>query len=62
MYVYIMYICDISVIHVCILIEELCFELSFGKHINISLKLQKPSVSRIYSVGFNHDAELPYKK
>ena len=74
MYIYIytvMYICDfetdISITHVCILMEELCFELLIFKNISLTLRdpckeLRKPSVTKTYSVGFNHDAELTYKK
>ena len=67
-----MYICDfeigISITHVCILMEELCFELLIFKNISLTLRdpcskeLRKPSVTKTYSVGFNHDAELTYKK
>ena len=63
-----MYICDfvvdISIPPICILTQKLC--LSF-KNKSLSLrstwkKLQKPLVTKNFSVGFNHYAEVPYKK
>ena len=59
------YICDfgidISITHVCILVEELfsefqkTYKLDFKGHLK---ELQKLSVTKNYSVGFNHDVDF----
>ena len=54
---------DNSIIHVCILMQELCFDLKRSSSLRDTRKeSQQLPVTIIYLVGFNHDAELPYKK
>ena len=67
--IYIMYICDfgidMSINHVCILIAELFWILkSFSLKLRRTLwkELQKLSITKVYSVGFNHDAEILCKR
>ena len=50
---------DISITHVCILMEELYFKKLISLTLRDTLeRTPKVSVAKIYSVGFNHDADF----